>query len=107
MTLPDGRMWGLIDVDSMLAVMGRSGSVADRAVLAVVDDWSFDLVPRRVDVETSDSRATICKVFTPDNTWRVEVLAGRELPVITCGAPGGSPAKPGREWVVASVERLC
>jgi len=127
MTLPDGRMWGLIDVDTMLGVALRSGSpaavarycrgwsgvtpgptqMAERAVMAEVDDWSFDLTPRKVEIVASNDAAVTCDVVTPGDTWRVVILAGRELAVITCGAPGGLPAKPGREWTVASVERIC
>lgn len=58
--------------------------MAERAVMAEIDDWSFDLSARRV-----------------------EIVAGRKLAVMTCGAPGGLPAKPGREWTVVSVERIC
>ncbi len=124
MSMPDGRMWGLIDSETMMRIVQRLASpaevagfcrgwsgvaqgpaqVAERAVMEKVDDWSFDLTVRQVEVfEHSSDRAT-CVVKAAEKVWRVALTGGREVPVISCGAAGGLPAKSSREWIVAGVE---
>ena len=39
-------------------------------------------------------------------TWEVVVAIVREVPTIACRAPGGVPAKPGREYGVSRLERV-
>lgn len=123
-TLPDGRMWGMVDVDEMMAILDRAGSpaalaprcrgwigvavgpeqMAERAVMAQVDDWAFDTNPRST-VVSSGGDHTVVEVTTIDEVWRVEVEEGRAVPTIACGQPGGLPAKPGSEWRVRSISR--
>ena len=123
-TLPDARMWGLIEVDEMLAVLDRSGrpsavaprlrgwtgaegpgQVAERAVLEVVDDWAFDDLARSVDVEVADG-GWRCTVRTEAVTWQVDVEVGRTVPTIKCGTPGGGAAKAGVEYVATAPPRV-
>ena len=125
-SLPDGRMWGLLDADTMIGILhhtlssssaapycrGFTGAepgpaqMAERAVMALVDDWSFDSEPRGVEVQHADESQSRCLVTTADSSWQVVVVPGREIPVITCGVAGGLPAKPGREWLVKRVEAV-
>ncbi|MEZ5166393.1 MAG: sucrase ferredoxin [Acidimicrobiales bacterium] len=125
-TLPDGRMWGFLDVDEALGILHRSGSpamaaphcrgwigvpegpaqVAERAVFAAVDSWDFDTLPRTVEIDAGPTGgATIVHLRAGAGLWQVEVAPGRVVPTIACGAPGGLPAKPGYEWVVRAIEQ--
>jgi len=124
LSLPDGRMWGLLDADIMLGILHRTISpsaaapycrgftgaapgpaqMAERAVMAMVDDWSYESECRTVEIEHADESYSRCLVTAAESSWRVVVVAGREIPVIACGAAGGLPAKPGREWLVESVD---
>jgi hypothetical protein len=120
-TLPDGRMWGGAEVEDLVGILAGAVSprsvaplcrgwmgaapgaaqVAERAVMAAVDDWELDGEPRQVAARADDP--TMIDVATPRGTWSVRVVPGRVVPTITCGAPGGLPAKPAQEWVVESV----
>jgi len=126
LSLPDGRMWGLIEADTMLGILhhmlspavvapycrGFTGAapgpaqMAERAVMALVDHWSFDSEPRTVEVDHRSESSLICLVTTAESSWQVVIAPGREIPVIACGAAGGLPAKPGREWLVESIVRI-
>jgi hypothetical protein len=123
-TLPDGRMWGMVDAAQMLGILraavgpaavarhcrgwigvaGGPEQMAERAVMAEVDDWSFDTGPRTAAVR-SGGAVTVVEVRAADSLWVVEVEAGRAVPTIACGEPGGLPAKPGAEWRVRSISR--
>ena len=123
LSLPDGRMWGGLDVDTAVAIVERAAppsvlaarcrgwtgaepgpaQVAERAVWTAVDDWTFDTLDRSVGVGDPAGGAVVCRVEAGGRTWEVEVVDGRPVPTITCGAPGGLPAKPGREWRVAGL----
>lgn len=121
LTFPDGRMWGFVTADEMVTILDRDGvpslvtdrcrgwmgaesvgQVAERAVFAVVDDWSLDDLGRVVTVaEMGDGWD--CTVDVAGRIFDVRVESGRAVPTIKCRAEGGLPAKPGREYVVASL----
>lgn len=123
LTLPDGRMWGRVDCHEMAGVIDRSarpaavaprcrgwigapagpGQVAERAVFEAVDSWEFDRTPRTITVVEHETGFTV-EVATAEGAWEVEVVPGRDVPTIACGAPGGLPTKPGSEWLVESCE---
>lgn len=123
-TFPDGRMWGLVDADDMAGIMDQSvapsvvshrcrgwigapmgpAQMAERAVFAEVDSWSLDTTPRTTSI-VHDGERTVVDVVTDHGRWRVEIEPGRPVPMIACGELGGLPAKPGAEWVVASITR--
>ncbi|MEZ5246414.1 MAG: sucrase ferredoxin [Acidimicrobiales bacterium] len=127
-TLPDGRMWGMVGVDEMIGILrsdispaavarrcrgwigvaGGPAQMAERAVMAEVDDWRFDTVARTaavLDAGSVDGEVTVVEVVAEGERWRVEVETGRAVPTIACGQPGGLPAKPGAEWRVRSISR--
>jgi len=123
-SLPDGRMWGRITLDEMLAVLDREGrpsdfvsrcrgwtgtegpgQVAERAVFAAVDEWWFDDVERSVEVE-AHSTGWRCRVQTQSRAWEVHIAIGRVIPEIRCGQPGGGAAKAGVEYVVSEPPRV-
>ncbi len=129
LTLPDGRMWGMVTVEEMTAILradvtpaavahrcrGWVGAadgpaqMAERAVMAEVDDWGFDETARTVQViEEHDepTGAATVDVTAGAHRWRVDIEASRSVPTIACGAPGGLPAKPGVEWRVRSITRV-
>ncbi len=120
-TLPDGRMWGMVTTAEMVGILNGALSpgavarrcrgwigaepgpaqVAERAVMAEIDDWSFDHTARTVVVDGEAATIT-----TDVGTWQVDVVDGRAVPTIACGEPGGLPAKPGAEWQVRSISRV-
>ncbi len=123
-SLPDGRMWGMIEVEEMLAVIDRTGrpsdvasrcrgwtgtdgpgQVAERAVFAMVDDWTFDETPRTVEVVAVVDEWR-CSVRTSLHSWEMHIGRGRVIPEISCGEPGGGVAKPSLEYVVTEPPRV-
>lgn len=131
MTLPGGRMWAFLDLDLLTGILASTaepaqaaarcrgwwgasegpGQMAERAVLAELG-WALDGCDRRVELaEPGDGGAVTATVTVeapsgPPQRWRVEVEPGRDVPTIACRAPGGLPAKPGREYRIAGVSRL-
>lgn len=124
-TLPDGRMWGLVTVDEMADILTLEASpaavakrcrgwigaemgpaqMAERAVMVAVDSWELDRRPRTTKVAGSTDGVTTVEVIDGHTTWTVEVCQGRPVPTIACGELGGLPAKPGAEWQVASISQ--
>lgn len=118
MTLPDGRMWAYLTPDIADAIIDRTADapiaaehcrgwwgaptgpaqIAERAVFALLG-FELDHRPRSVNV-SNGPRGTDVAVQVDDEIFDVRVELGREVPTIACGATGGQPAKPGREWVV-------
>jgi len=118
MTLPDGRMWAYLTPESADGILDRSmepaelaqqcrgwwgaptgpAQVAERAVFAL-SDFSIDSADRAVGVVNAGSPCRVI-VEVGDTAFEVIVGSGREVPTISCAAPGGEPVKPGREWVV-------
>lgn len=116
MSLPDGRMWAYLTPQLAGDIIDRRGStdvlahlcrgwwgvptgpaqVAERAVFAELG-FAVDLEQRIISV---GSDGTHVQVQAGDDVYDVHVGAGREIPTIACGALGGEPVKPGREWVV-------
>lgn len=122
MTLPDGRMWAYLTTDVAAGILDRDltkvpidscrgwwgaatgrAQVAERAVFGELG-FVADELERSVLVDGNDPN--LITVIAGENTWRVTVELGREVPTISCGAPGGLPVKPGREWRVASIEKV-
>ncbi len=121
MTLPDGRMWAYLDDattnalvarDDMQWVVGQCrgwwgaptgpAQVAERAVFAELG-YAADLLERSVVVGDADHDGQYpVAVSAGEDIYDVLVTIGREVPTIACSAPGGLPAKPGREWTVVS-----
>lgn len=118
MSLPDGRMWAYLTTELAEDIVDRRGTadllaplcrgwwgaptgpaqVAERAVFAELG-FEADLAPRTVQVDNDGSDVA---VHVGDDVFDVQVGVGREVPTIACGALGGQPIKPGREWVVLS-----
>lgn len=125
LTLPDGRMWGMVDIDEMLGIIDHTVSpvavaarcrgwigaapgpaqMAERAVFASLDSWDFDTQPRTARV-VDDEGSSRVEVTTSQRRWSVDVDVGRGVPTIACGAPGGLPAKPATEWRIAAITEL-
>lgn len=120
MTLPDGRMWAYLDAESASQIVDSRGDAAavvgqcrgwwgaptgpaqigERAVFAQLG-FAVDELERSVEVRDMDGRYAVAVTVGAD-VFEVGVQVGREVPTIACGAPGGLPAKPGREWTVTS-----
>ncbi len=127
LTVPDGRMWAYTGLDELRSILNRTArpdvlaprcrgwwgaargaaQVAERAVFAEMG-WGFDEVDRTVEPLSSPSDPAAPTTFVVRSSmgvWHVAVRVGREVPTISCGAPGGLPAKPGREFEVVSIQR--
>jgi hypothetical protein len=129
-TLPDGRMWGLVTTEEMAGILDHSvtpasvaarcrgwmgaeigpAQMAERAVMAAVDDWGFDSRGRSVEIVAPESAHTLplktkVSVSVDDDVWMVDVGPARAVPTIACGEPGGLPAKLGAEWQIHTVTR--
>lgn len=118
MSLPDGRMWAYLTDDFAAAILDRTGDcaalaercrgwwgaptgpaqIAERAVFAELG-FALDTRPRGVTVHDTSTGSRV-EVHVDDDVYDVEVTIGREVPTIACGALGGEPVKPGREWKV-------
>lgn len=129
---PDGRMWAYLDVGDIAAVAGLTGEGTASLAAKCRGWWGADTGPaqaaereglglhgaawdhsvRRLDVEPADVTGAVTvrvEATLPDGRqvgYRCMVETAREVPTITCGAPGGLPAKPGRELMVTHVESL-
>ena len=117
MSLPDGRMWAYLTPDSASSIIDRTGDsqemasicrgwwgaptgpaqIAERALFAELG-FDADLVVRSVEV--ADGSEVTVRVGA--EIFDLTVEAGRAVPGIACGAPGGEPVKPGQEWLVTS-----
>lgn len=121
LTFPDGRMWGFVSVDELVAIVDRAGppsaiaprcrgwigappvaQIAERAVLSASEDWSIDDVERVVSI-AERGNGWVCDVQVGARSWEVVVESGRIVPTIRCRAEGGLPAKTGREYRVVSI----
>jgi hypothetical protein len=119
MTLPDGRMWAYLTPEIADAIIDRTADrstaanhcrgwwgapagpaqIAERAVFSLMG-FELDERHRSVSVTHGPHGADVV-VQVDDRIFDVRVGLGRDVPTIACGAMGGQPAKPGREWVVA------
>ena len=126
MTLPDGRMWAYLDAGALVGILDRStpaaeaarscrgwwgargarSQVAETAVLAEVG-WDLDSVARSTTVDGPEDgdAATTVTVDSGLGRWTVAVEPGRLVATVSCGAPGGLPAKQAREWRVVGIDR--
>lgn len=128
-TLPDGRMWAHLDVDALTGILRREGDprvvaglaarcrgwwgaevgpaqVAEREVFAATG-WVWETAPRRAEVVAADGDVTTVRVTAGDGnlaSWLVRVAPTRDVPTISCRAPGGLPAKPGVEYGVVDLQ---
>ncbi len=123
MTLPDGRMWANLDLDVLGEVLdgdfprdhcrgwwGAETGFAQVAELAVRAEKgrAVDTQLRTVTVtlpEDSDPM-TRCTIATSDDRWEAVISVSRQLPTISCRAPGGAPFKLANEYIVESLTRL-
>lgn len=124
LALPEGRMWAYVDralaerivegrttsIDHLNHGRGWWGAkvgahqVAECAVRAELADQPFVAAHVVTDDGAQDSSdealdgETLVRVTIGGAEWRVAVWVEREVPSISCEAPGGLPAKPGREF---------
>ncbi len=117
MTLPDGRMWANLDVATYRAIRDRSAPTAElapqcrgwwgaaagaaqgaeRAVFAAAG-WAWEDKLRRVVPLDEDGETTVWEVSGDGERWRVVTAPTRRVPVLSCRAPGGLPAKTATEY---------
>ncbi len=124
MTLPDGRMWAGLDLTTYRTIRDRSrpaapvaarcrgwwgappgaAQVAERCVFAEVG-WDWDDMVRDVTVVEEDGPTVTWEVVGDGRTWRVRTEPHRTVPVLSCRAPGGLPAKTATEYTATIVAR--
>jgi hypothetical protein len=121
MTLPDGRMWAHMDLSLVGSVLDRSAP-ADAVAGRCRGWWGAErgfaqAAERAVFVETGwlagahgvrtspaqDGRSAKCIVTLEDAAAVVDVEVARQVPTISCRAPGGLPATPADEYRVMSI----
>jgi len=118
LAFPEGRMWAFADlalVDQIAtgtvpaAAYARSArgwwgahvgaeQVAECAVRAERSEQRFVEPVIEAMPSTEGGLGSDFAVTVEDETWTVTVHIAREVPSIACEAPGGLPAKPGREF---------
>lgn len=124
-TLPDGLVWGRLDVAAIDAIVARSGPVGavigrlrgcsglrtargqllDRALLAQ-HGWAW-LDRARLDAPLEPDRVTLSVVHDGETEeWEGLISEGRDLPVPACRAPIGAAEKTERELVLAAYRSL-
>lgn len=117
MALPEGRMWAYVDLDLVDRIAqdrataddfrtnarGWWGAkvgptqVAEGVVRAELAEAPFALPIVAADESATDQDSRFT-VLTGEQSFVVDVSVGRHVPSISCEAPGGLPAKPGREF---------
>lgn len=123
LALPSGRMWAFADLELVDRVANGhvtahdfvhhargwwgakvgAAQVAENAVRAEHPDL-VNLAASVVATPAADGEAsTSFAVTVGEHSWQVDVRVARTIPTIACEAPGGLPAKPGREfsWSIA------
>jgi hypothetical protein len=124
-TLPDGRMWAHLVADDLHSILTRTGDaaelmhrcrgwwgaesgpeqMAERCVLEI-EGWAWESAPRSVDLIRVEGDVSVVRVSVGEGatrTWTIRVQISREVPTITCRAPGGLPTKPGTEYRVLDI----
>lgn len=123
LSFPTGRMWAFADINLVDRIANDQTTSADFANHArgwwgakvgpaqvaecAVRVERPDLVHVEAQVEllpmVDGQPATPFLVTIADISWQVDVRVERQIPAITCEAPGGLPVKPGREfaWSIA------
>ena len=114
-TLPGGRMWAWLDRSLLTSILEQSGDVREVAKsmrgwwganrgaaqaaerVAFVDNgWDWEAEPRMVHHVAEDDIV----VSSSRGDHRYQVTVNREVPIISCRAEGGLPAKVGYEYSV-------
>ena len=115
MTLPSGRMWAWLDRALLTSILEQSGDVREVAksmrgwwganrgpgqaaerVAFMEDGWDWESQPRMVHHVADDDIV----VSSSSGDRRYQVTVSREVPIISCRADGGLPAKVGYEYSV-------
>ncbi len=119
MTLPDGRMWAGLSMDLLINWFDRAGEPSDYAPLCrgwwgadtgfaqtaevavfAAGSWSDAERDRVIETGNVGDRSAEVTVIVGEQRHRVDVEITRDVPTISCSAPGGLPAKVGREYAV-------
>ncbi len=128
MTLPDGRAWASLDSATLVAIATRAvdpsavahldrGSslfadrwhqVADSAVLAHLDDWSWTRTDRTMTTRPGplDGTRVVDVADDADRRWVVTVETVRRLPIPLCGSELADAVKFDDELRATEVHRL-
>ena len=124
LALPAGRMWAFADLDLVDRIAAGQATahdfsrhargwwgakvgpaqVAECAVRAERPDLAHIEAYISAVPVVDRQPATQFLVTVGDLSWQVDVRVERQIPSIACEAPGGLPAKPGREFAW-SIER--
>ncbi len=132
LTLPDGRMWAYLDPHGLEEILRHAGApaslaercrgwwgaepgpaqVAERGLLAT-EGWAWEYAPRSSEVISAADGETVVEVTAgvdsegkPLRRWMAKVRVARQVPTISCRAPGGLPAKPGVEFELVDFHQV-
>ncbi len=124
MTMPDGRMWAGLDLETIFSILekkievkkvaklcrGWIGAAKGPEQIAEIEifkqtGWELDKQKREILTRAFDNRWSI-QITVEDKEWLVCVRKGREVPTITCRSKGGLPFTTANEYIVDSVEKI-
>ena len=124
MTMPDGRMWAGLDLETIFSIIekkievekvaklcrGWIGAAKGPEQIAEIEifkqtGWKLDKQNREIITRASDNKWSI-EIAVEDKKWLVCINKGREVPTITCRSEGGLPFTTANEYIVESVEKI-
>jgi hypothetical protein len=123
MTMPDGRMWARLDLETLSSILekrikteqvtklcrGWTGAAKGPEQVAEIEifkqiGWELDNQKRDINVNTSDEGWSV-EVLLRNEKWQVDITPGRQVPTITCRSEGGLPFTTENEYIVNSVKK--
>ena len=123
MTMPDGRMWAGLDLETLGPILGKRieteqvakfcrgwvGAAKGPEQIAEIEifkqiGWEIDDQKRDIHASASDNGWSV-EVLLHNERWTVDITPGRQVPTITCRSEGGIPFTTETEYIVNSVDK--
>ena len=124
MTMPDGRMWAGLDLETLGPILekrieveqvaefcrGWVGAAKGPEQIAEIEifkqiGWEIDDQKRDINLSTSGDGWSV-EVLLHNDRWNVDITPGRQVPTITCRSEGGLPFTTATEYIVNSVNKV-
>ena len=123
MTMPDGRMWAGLDLETLVSILekrietqriaefcrGWVGAAKGPEQIAEIEifkqiGWEIDDQKRDINATTSGNGWSV-EILLRNERWNVDITPGRQVPTITCRSEGGLTITTETEYVVNSVDK--
>ena len=123
MTMPDGRMWAGLDLETLGPILGKRieteqvakfcrgwvGAAKGPEQIAEIEifkqiGWEIDNQERDINASASNNGWSV-EVLLRHERWNVDITPGRQVPTITCRSEGGLPFTTETEYIVNSVDK--